>query len=71
MNSIGPISTESIIQNAHTIAVYREIESARLMEGKEMEDDDRIKQIDDIQEFNALMDAEVMINQGGFFDLYV
>ena len=71
MNAIGPISTELIIQNAHTIAVYREIESARLMEGKEMEDDDRIKQIDDIQEFNALMDAEVMINQGGFFDLYV
>ena len=71
MNGIGPISTEPIIQNAHTIAVYREIESAKLMENKEIEDDDRIKQIDDVQEFNALMNAEVMINQRGFFDLYV
>ena len=71
MNAIGPISTELIIQNAHTVVVHREIESARLMEGRKMEDDDRIKQIDNVQEFNALMDAEVMINQGGFFDLYV
>ena len=71
MNTIGPISPESITQNAQAIAVYREIESAGLMENKEIEDDDRIKQIDNVQEFNALMDAEVMINQGGLFDLYV
>jgi len=41
------------------------------MEYKEVEDEDRIKQIDEVQEFNALMDAEVMLNQGNFFDLYV
>jgi hypothetical protein len=41
------------------------------MEAKELEDIGRIKQIDDVQEFNAILDAEVMINQGGFFDLYV
>ena len=71
MNSIGPISTESIIQNAHTVAVYREIESARLMELKEVKDTDRVKQIDNVEEYNALMNAEVMLNQGSFFDLYV
>jgi hypothetical protein len=41
------------------------------MEAKELEDVDRVKQIDEVEEFNALMNAEVMINQGGFFDLYV
>jgi hypothetical protein len=61
----------AITQQGQTIAVYKEIESSRLMEAKELEDINRIKQIDEVQEFNALMDAEVMINQGGFFDLYV
>ena len=65
------MNIESITQEGQTIAVYREIESSRLMEAKELEDINRIKQIDEVQEFNALMDAEVMINQGGFFDLYV
>ena len=41
------------------------------MEAKELEDIDIIKHIDDVQEFNALLDGEVMINQGGLFDLYV
>ena len=63
---IGPI-----IQQAQSISVYKEIESARLMEYKEVEDESRIKQIDDVQEYNALMDAELMINQGSYFDLYV
>ena len=62
---------ESITQQAQNVSVHREIESARLMEFKELEDMDRVNQIDEVQEFNALMDAEVMINQGGFFDLYV
>ena len=61
----------AITQEGQTIAVYKEIESSRLMEAKELEDTGRIKQIDDVQEFNAILDAEVMINQGGFFDLYV
>jgi hypothetical protein len=61
----------AITQEGQTIAVYKEIESARLMEAKELEDSDRVKQIDNVQEFNALMNAEVMVNQGGFFDLYV
>ena len=61
----------AITQQGQTIAVYKEIESSRLMEAKELEDINRIKQIDEVQEFNALMDAEVMVNQGGFFDLYV
>jgi hypothetical protein len=61
----------AITQEGQTIAVYKEIESSRLMEAKELEDIGRIKQIDDVQEFNAILDAEVMINQGGFFDLYV
>ena len=65
------MNIEAITQQGQTIAVYKEIESSRLMEAKELEDIDRIKQIDEAQEFNALMDAEVMINQGGFFDLYV
>ena len=65
------MNIESITQEALTIAVHKEIESARLMEAKEIEDADRVKQIDDVQEFNALTNAEVMINQGGFFDLYV
>ena len=65
------MNIEVITQEAHTIAVHKEIESARLMEAKELEDADRVKQIDDVQEFNALMNAEVMVNQGGFFDLYV
>ena len=50
----------AITQEGQTTAVYKEIEDA-----------DRVKQIDDVQEFNALTNAEVMINQGGFFDLYV
>ncbi|MAM17522.1 MAG: hypothetical protein CME35_00965 [Gramella sp.] len=65
------MNIEAITQQGQTIAVYKEIESSRLMEAMEIEEADRIKQIDEAQEFNALMDAEVMINQGGFFDLYV
>jgi len=65
------MNIEAITQEGQTIAVHKEIESARLMESKELEDADRVKQIDDVQEFNALMNAEVMVNQGGFFDLYV
>ena len=65
------MNIESITQEAQTIAVHKEIESSRLMEAKELHDINRIKQIDEVQELNALMDAEVMINQGGFFDLYV
>jgi len=61
----------AITQEGQTTAVYKEIESARLMEAKELEDSDRVKQIDNVQEFNALMNAEVMVNQGGLFDLYV
>ena len=62
---------EPIIQQAQSMSVYREIESARLMEYKDMKDGDRIRKIDDVEEYNMLMDAEVMINQGSFFDLYV
>jgi hypothetical protein len=65
------VNIESITQEALTIAVHKEIESSRLMEVKEFEDIDIIKRIDETQEFNELMNAEVMINQGGFFDLYV
>tara|TARA_Y100000296_G_C5097360_1_gene218082 strand:+ start:328 stop:525 length:198 start_codon:yes stop_codon:yes gene_type:complete len=65
------MNIESITQEAHARSVYREIESARLTEHKEMEDEARIKQIDEIQEYNALMQAEVMLNQGSYFDLYV
>jgi len=65
------MNIEGITQEAQTIAVHKEIESARLMEAKEIEDADRVKQIDNVQEFNALTNAEVMINQRGFFDLYV
>ena len=65
------MNIEAITQQGQTIAVYKEIESSRLMEAKELEEAGRVKQIDDMQEFNALLDAEVMINQGGFFDLYV
>ena len=65
------MNIEAITQQGQTIAVYKEIDSSRLMEAMEIEEADRIKQIDEAQEFNALMDAEVMINQGGFFDLYV
>ena len=71
MNIIGPINTETITQNAHAIAVRREIESARLTELKDIEDADKVKQIDNVKEFNAYMDAEVMLIQGSFFDLYV
>ena len=42
----------SITQQVQTIAVYKEIESSRLMEAKELEDIDIIKHIDDVQEFN-------------------
>ena len=65
------MNIESITQEAQTIAVHKEIESARLTETKELEEAGRVKQIDNAQEFNALMNAEVTINQGGFFDLYV
>ena len=65
------MNIEGITQEAQTIAVHKEIESSRLMEAKELDDINRVKQIDEVQEFNALMNAEVMINQGGFFDLYV
>ena len=65
------MNIEAITQEGQTIAVYKEIESSRLMEAKELEDIDIIKRIDETQEFNALLSAEVMINQGGFFDLYV
>jgi uncharacterized protein with ACT and thioredoxin-like domain len=65
------MNIESITQEGQTIAVYKEIESSRLMEAKELEDIDIIKRIDETQEFNAILNAEVMINQGGFFDLYV
>ena len=63
---IGPI-----IQQAQNMSVYREIESSRLMEYKDIEDGDRIKKIDEVEEYNMLMEAEVMINQGNHFDLYV
>ena len=65
------MSAESIIQSAQAVSVYREIESARLMNYKEVQDTNRIKQIDSVHEFNALMDAAVLINQGSYFDLYV
>ena len=65
------MSVESITQSAEAVSVYREIESARLMDYKEVEDTHRIKQIEDVHEFNALMDAEVLRNQGSYFDLYV
>ena len=65
------MNIEPIIQQAQSASVYREIESARLMGYKEMEDTIQIEQIDGIQEFNALMDAEVMLNRGSYFDLYV
>jgi hypothetical protein len=62
---------EPITQQAQSMSIYREIESARLMEYKDMEDGDRIEKIDNVEEYNMLMDAEVMINQGNYFDLYV
>ena len=65
------MNIEGITQEAQTISVHKEIESSRLMEAKELDDINRVKQIDEVQELNALMNAEVMINQGGFFDLYV
>jgi hypothetical protein len=65
------MNIESITQESQTIAVHKEIESSRLMEAKELEDIDIIKRIDETQEFNAILDGEVLINQGGFFDLYV
>jgi hypothetical protein len=65
------MNIESIIQQAQSISVYKEIESARLMEYKDIEDEDRIRKIDDIEEYNMLMDAQQMINQGSYFDLYV
>ena len=65
------MNIESISQESQTIAVHKEIESSSLMEAKELQDIDIIKRIDETQEFNAILDAEVMINQGGFFDLYV
>ena len=41
---IGPI-----IQQAQNMSVYREIESSRLMEYKDIEDGDRIKKIDEVE----------------------
>ena len=65
------MNIESITQTAQNLAVHKEIESARLMDFKEFEDAYRVKQIDNVQEFNAIMSAEAMLNQGSFFDLYV
>ena len=62
---------QPIIQQALNLSVYKEIESTRLMESKDIEDEDRIKKIEDVEEYNTLMDAEVMIKQGSYFDLYV
>ena len=52
---------QPIIQQALNLSVYKEIESTRLMESKDIEDEDRIKKIEDVEEYNTLMDAEVMI----------
>ena len=71
IKKLRKMNTESATQEAHTISVHREILSARLMEAQEIEESDRKKQIDGIREFNALMEAGVMLNQGSFFDLYV
>ena len=65
------MNIESITQESQTIAVHKEIESSRLMEAKELEDIDIIKRIDETQEFNAILDGEVLINQGGFCGPYV
>ena len=65
------MNIESITQESQTIAVHKEIESSRLMEAKELEDIDIIKRIDETQEFNAMLDGQMLVNQGGFFDLYV
>ena len=62
---------QPIIQQALNLSVYKDIESTRLMESKDIEDEDRIKKIEDVEEYNTLMDAEVMIKQGSYFDLYV
>ena len=62
---------QPIIQQALNLSVYKEIESTRLMESKDIEEEDRIKKIEDVEEYNTLMDAEVMIKQGSYFDLYV
>ena len=65
------MNIESITQESLTIAVHKEIESSRLMEAKELEDIDIIKRIDETQEFNAILDGQMLVNRGGFFDLYV
>ena len=62
---------QPIIQQALNLSVYKEIESTRLMESKDIEDEDRVRKINDIEEYNTLMDAQQMINQGSYFDLYV
>jgi hypothetical protein len=65
------MNIESITQESLTIAVHKEIESSRLMEAKELEDIDIIKRIDETQEFNAILDGQMLVNLGGFFDMYV
>ena len=65
------MNIESISQESQTIAVHKEIESSSLMEAKELQDIDIIKRIDETQEFNAILEGEVLVNHGGFFDLYV
>jgi hypothetical protein len=65
------MNVEPITQEAQTIAVHKEIQSASLMEAKRVEDAYQEKQIDEVQEFNAFMEAGVMLNQGNYFDLYV
>ncbi len=65
------MNIESITQESLTIAVHKEIESSRLMEAKELEDIDIIKRIDETQEFNAILDGQMLVNRGGFFDMYV
>jgi hypothetical protein len=65
------MNTESITQTAQNVAVHKEVESFRLMDLTEFEDAHRVKQIDNAEEFNALMNAEVMLNQDSFFDLLV
>ena len=62
---------EAIMQNAQSVAVHKEVESARLMTFHEIEESHRIKQIQEVVEFNAEMNAEAMPNQGNYFDLYV
>ena len=71
MDVIPIESIEAITQEAQTMAVHKEIASARLMDFSEIEKVSRIQQINKIVEFNALMNREALINQESYFDLYV